>query len=157
MTEAAPLKRGMPSPLRFLCLLLSGAVALIAGLVLIGILVPQPAGRADKLMGISPGTLVARGYLVMALEAIAYTMAPIEIARRLWKRPLLGAVAGAAIYVIGIHWDNGWRGLAAATWIVVIVSGGYLLERTRSLPWATALAISLKFAFWTFALVALAV
>lgn len=157
MTEATPLKRGMPPPLRFLCLLPSGALALIAGMVLIGILLPQPAGSADKLTEISPGTLVARGYLVMALEAIGYTIAPIEIARRLWRRPLFGAVAGAAIYVIGVHWDNGWRGLAAATWIVVIVSGGYLLERATSLPWAAALAISLKFAFWTFALVALAV
>ncbi|UAL11350.1 hypothetical protein [Caulobacter segnis] len=91
----------------------------------------------------------------MALEAIVYTVAPVEIAGRFWKRPRLGALAGAATY-IGIHWDNGWRGLAAATWIIAVVSGGHLLERGTSPAQAAALAVSLKFAFWTFALVALA-
>lgn len=143
------------APVRFLFLILGGTFALFAGILLIGALTPQGAG-AGKLLGASPATLMARGYIVMALEAAVFTVVPIEAARRLWGRPLAGALVGAALSVIGVHWNNGPAGLAAASWIMLIVSGGYLLERPNSLPWAVALAVSLKGAFWTVALAALA-
>lgn len=48
-------------------------------------------------------------FVVLSGEALLLTVAPIEIARRLWRQPLIGALIGIQVYAVGMHWSKGWK------------------------------------------------
>ena len=79
----------------------------------------------------------------------------ISAKKRFLKRAWPGVAAGFAVYVIGIHWNNGWLGLAVSSWIWGVVTGAYLLERPVSRGRAACQAIGLKWTFWIFAMAVL--
>ena len=132
----------------------TAALLLLGGILLLGMASPGAAPDNDDLTH-TPAVLAAVGFGVMVLEAVVFTVLPIEATRRLWRRPALGAIMGAAAYGPLIHWDNGWLGLATSIWIIAVVSGAYLIERPSSLARAICQALGLKLLFWVFALSAL--
>ncbi|WP_292070153.1 hypothetical protein [Brevundimonas sp. UBA7534] len=130
------------------------ALLLLGGIILLGMVSPGAAPDIDDLTQ-TPAVLAVVGFGVMVLEAVVFTILPIEATRRLWRRPGLGAAIGAATYGPIIHWDNGWLGLSTSIWIIAVVSGAYLIERPSSLARAICQAVGLKLLFWVFALSAL--
>lgn len=139
---------------RSLTLFAGGGALLLGGIVLLGLAVPGPAPDVDDLVQ-EPHLLAVIGLALMGLEAVFFTVLPIEIARRVFRRPLAGGLVGGFAYGPLIHWDNGWTGLLTSIWIVTVVSTAYLLERPFSLSGAVCQAIGLKALFWVFALAAL--
>ncbi len=157
MLESAPhriTRLLRPSYVRSMLVFALAALLLLSGIVLLGAASPGAAPDVDTLTQ-APAVLAAIGFALMTLEAVVFTILPIEATRRLWRRPVLGAVIGAAAYGPLIHWDNGWLGLATSIWIVAVVSGAYLIERPSSLARAICQAVGLKLLFWIFALAAL--
>lgn len=139
---------------RSLTLFVVGGALLVGGIVLLGLAFPGTAPDVDDLVQ-EPRVLAVIGLALMGLEAVAFTVLPIEIARRVFRRPLAGGLVGCFAYGPLIHWDNGWAGLLTSIWIVTIVSTAYLIERPFSLSRAVCQAVGLKVLFWAFALAAL--
>jgi hypothetical protein len=128
-----------------------GSLTLIGGVVGLGLLSPGEGATPDTLQRVSPVALAALGLLVTGLEAGFFTIIPIELARRFLKNAWIGAGIGGVGYVVGMHWDNGWLGLATSGWIWAVMTIAYLLDRPTSLFRASLQAIGLKWVFWAFA------
>ncbi len=142
--------------LRSAIIFVSGALLLVGGAIGFGLVLGSDEVDAVQTPeGLHPAALFALGLAVMTAEAALFTLIPIELSQRFLKRAWLGVAAGFAGYVIGIHWDNGWLGLAVSTWIWAIVTGAYLLERPVSRGRAACQAVGLKWIFWIFAMAGL--
>ncbi|MFN6981690.1 MAG: hypothetical protein ACK4NU_07155 [Brevundimonas sp.] len=145
-----------PNALRSAAIFGGGAVAIAVGVVVLGLLLPAAADHvAPTLRRYPPWVLAGLGLVVMTVEATVFTILPLQVSQHFLKRLWPGAAAGFAGYVIGIHWDNGWRGLAVSAWVWGIVTAAYLLERQGSLARAVGQAVALKWAFWALAFAAL--
>lgn len=132
-----------------------GSLLLICGVVGLGLLAPGDGVVPDALDRFSPLVLAAIGLALMAVEAAVFTLLPAELSRRFFKSVWPGLALGGGAYIVGIHWDNGWLGLATSAWIWMIVTTAYLLDRPRSLFRASVQAVGLKWVFWSFALTSL--
>jgi hypothetical protein len=132
-----------------------GSLLLICGVVGLGLLSPGEGVVPDEMKRLSPFVLAAIGFAVMAIEAAVFTLFPAELSRRFFKSFWPGLALGGGAYIVGLHWDNGWLGLATSAWIWLIVTAAYLLDRPRSLFRASVQAVGLKWFFWTFALTSL--
>ncbi|WEK38927.1 MAG: hypothetical protein P0Y50_10235 [Candidatus Brevundimonas colombiensis] len=126
-------------------------MALIGGVVGFGFLWPGEGETPDAMRRLGPFSLAALGLLVTGLEAVIFTVVPIELTRRLLKNSWIGVAVGGGGYVVGVHWDNGWLGLATSGWIWSVVTTAYLLDRPASFFRACLQAIGLKWVFWIFA------
>jgi hypothetical protein len=125
---------------------------LFGGAELISTLTKLPPEGLDDLAGTNPFFLGAVMFVVLSGEALLLTVAPIEITRRLWRQPLVGALIGILIYAVGIHWSKGWQGMLLTGWIALVIAVAYLVQR-RSSRWLAVLqALGLKWAFAAFAL-----
>ena len=142
---------GIPQKRRSLAIFLVGSLALVGGVVGLGLLSPGEGATPDTIQRASPVALAALGFLVTGFEAAVFTIIPIELARRFLKNAWIGAGIGGIGYVVGMHWDNGWLGLATSGWIWAVVTIAYLLDRPTSLFRASLQAIGLKWVFWAFA------
>lgn len=132
-----------------------GSLLLICGVVVLGLLAPGEGLAPDEMTRLSPFALAAIGLAVMTVEAAVFTLLPAELSRRFFKSVWPGLALGGGAYIVGVHWDNGWLGLATSAWIWLIVTAAYLLDRRRSLLRASVQAVGLKWVFWSFALTSL--
>lgn len=132
-----------------------GSLLLICGVVGLGLLAPGDGVVPDAMDRLSPLVLAAIGLALMAVEAAVFTLLPAELSRRFFKSVWPGLALGGGAYIVGVHWDNGWLGLATSAWIWLIVTAAYLLDRRRSLLRAGIQAVGLKWVFWGFALTSL--
>ncbi|SPU53184.1 Uncharacterised protein [Brevundimonas vesicularis] len=132
-----------------------GSLLLICGVIGLGLLAPGDGVVPDAMDRLSPLVLAAIGFAVMTVEAAVFTLLPTELSRRFFKSVWPGLALGGGAYIVGIHWDNGWLGLATSAWIWMVVTTAYLLDRRRSLLRASIQAVGLKWVFWSFALTSL--
>lgn len=132
-----------------------GSLLLICGVIGLGLLAPGDGVVPDAMDRLSPLILAAIGFAVMTVEAAVFTLLPAELSRRFFKSVWPGLALGGGAYIVGIHWDNGWLGLATSAWIWMVVTTAYLLDRRRSLLRASIQAVGLKWVFWSFALTSL--
>ena len=132
-----------------------GSLLLICGVIGLGLLAPGDGVVPDAMDRLSPLILAAIGFAVMTVEAAVFTLLPAELSRRFFKSVWPGLALGGGAYIVGIHWDNGWLGLATSAWISMVVTTAYLLDRRRSLLRASIQAVGLKWVFWSFALTSL--
>jgi hypothetical protein len=150
------LRTSRRNALRSAATFIVGAVAIAVGVVVLGLLLPAPADQvAPTIRRHPPWVLAGLGLVIMTVEATAFTILPLQVSQHFLKRLWPGAAAGFAGYVIGIHWDNGWRGLAVSAWVWGIVTAAYLLERQVSVARAVGQAVALKWTFWALAFAAL--
>jgi len=144
------------SALRSAIIFIGGALLIVGGLTGLGLILgPDEVDAVQTPEGLHPAALFALGLALMTAEAALFTLVPIELSQRFLKRAWPGVAAGFAVYVIGIHWNNGWLGLAVSSWIWGVVTGAYLLERPVSRGRAACQAIGLKWTFWIFAMAVL--
>ncbi|MEW6539517.1 MAG: hypothetical protein AB1448_13120 [Pseudomonadota bacterium] len=132
-----------------------GSLLLICGVIGLGLLAPGDGVVPDAMDRLSPLILAAIGFAVMTVEAAVFTLLPAELSRRFFKSVWPGLALGGGAYIVGVHWDNGWLGLATSAWIWLIVTAAYLLDRRRSPLRASIQAFGLKWVFWSFALTSL--
>ncbi|WP_313444098.1 hypothetical protein [Brevundimonas sp.] len=132
-----------------------GSLLLICGVIGLGLLAPGDGVVPDAMDRLSPLVLAAIGLALMAVEAAVFTLLPAELSRLFFKSVWPGLALGGGAYIVGVHWDNGWLGLATSAWIWLIVTAAYLLDRCRSLLRASIQAVGLKWVFWSFALTSL--
>lgn len=129
-------------------------VALFGGLFLLELFLPETrdAGSGLTRAGL---WLAPLGYLVMAVEAAAFTIGPAEVSRRLHAGRVAGLTAGGLVYVLGLHWSHGLPGLTVSAWIASVLAVAYWIESRRSPGRAMLHVLGLKAAFWTLALLML--
>lgn len=133
-------------------LLYAVCVALLfGGAELISVLTKLPDEGLGNLAGVNPLFLGAVMFVVLSGEALLLTVAPIEITRRLWRQPLIGALIGILIYAVGMHWSEGWEGSLLTGWIASVIAIAYLVQRRTSRRLAILQALGLKWAFAAFA------
>ncbi len=132
-----------------------GSLLLICGVTGLGLLAPGDGVVPAEMDRLSPLVLAAIGLALMAVEAAVFTLLPAELSRRFFKSVWPGLALGGGAYIVGVHWDNGWLGLATSAWIWLIVTAAYLLDRRRSLLRAGIQAVGLKWVFWSLALTSL--
>ena len=132
-----------------------GSLLLICGVTGLGLLAPGDGVVPAEMDRLSPLVLAAIGLALMAVEAAVFTLLPAELSRRFFKSVWPGLALGGCAYIVGVHWDNGWLGLATSAWIWLIVTAAYLLDRRRSLLRAGIQAVGLKWVFWSLALTSL--
>ncbi|MEN5361917.1 hypothetical protein [Brevundimonas intermedia] len=125
---------------------------LFGGAELISTLTGLPDDGLDNLSGTNPFFLGGLMFVVLSGEALLLTVAPIEIARRLWRQPLIGALIGILVYAVGIHWSKGWQSILLTGWIALVIAAAYLLQLRTSRWLAVLQALGLKWAFAAFAL-----
>ena len=140
---------------RSMAIFACGSLLLICGVIGLGLLAPGDGVVPDAMDRLSPLVLAAIGFAVMTVEAAVFTLLPTELSRRFFKSVWPGLALGGGAYIVGIHWDNGWLGLATSAWIWMVVTTAYLLDRRRSLLRASIQAVGLKWVFWSFALTSL--
>jgi hypothetical protein len=145
------MRRTIDPTRRSLAIFSVGALALIGGVVGLGLLSPGEGATPYAMKRLGPAVLAVLGFLVTGLEAVVFTVVPIELTRHYLKKPLVGVGIGGLGYVVGMHWDNGWLGLATSGWIWSIVTTAYLMDRQTSLLRACLQAVGLKWVFWLFA------
>lgn len=132
-----------------------GSLLLICGVIGLGLLAPGDGVVPAAMDRLSPLVLAAIGLALMAVEAAVFTLLPAELSRRFFKSVWPGLALGGGAYIVGVHWDNGWLGLATSAWIWIVVTTAYLLDRPRSHFRASVQAVGLKWVFWGFALTSL--
>ena len=132
-----------------------GSLLLICGVTGLGLLAPGDGVVPAEMDRLSPLVLAAIGLALMAVEAAVFTLLPAELSRRFFKSVWPGLALGGGAYIVGVHWDNGWLGLATSAWIWLIVTAAYLLDRRRSLLRAGIQAVGLKWVFWSLSLTSL--
>ncbi|QIF82152.1 hypothetical protein [Brevundimonas sp. 'scallop'] len=140
---------------RSVAIFAGGSLLLICGIVGLGLLAPGEGVVPDEMKRISPFVLATIGLALMAVEAAVFTLLRAELSRRFFKSVWPGLALGGGAYIVGVHWDNGWLGLATSAWIWMVVTTAYLLDRPRSLFRASVQAVGLKWVFWSFALTSL--
>jgi len=128
------------------------AAFLFGGAELISTLTRLPDEGLDDLARTNPFFIGGLLFVVLSGEALLLTAAPIEIAQRLWRQPLVGALIGILIYAVGMHWSKGWEGILLTGWIALVIAAAYLLQRRTSRMLAVLQALGLKWAFAAFAL-----
>lgn len=136
---------------RSFAIFLVSSLALIIGVVGLGLLSPGDGLAPEAIQRPSPFVLATLGALVTGLEAVIFTIVPIEAARRALNNAWIGVGIGGLGYIVIMHWDNGWLGLATSGWIWSVVTIAYLLDRPISFLRASLQAIGLKWVFWSFA------
>lgn len=136
-----------------LALFATSAALLFGGAALLESLFPGPDDPLDQLKAVNPHFLALLGYVVLSGEALVFTVAPIEIARRFWRSSPGGAALGILLYGPVLHGSKGLEGVLISTWIALVIAAAYVLQRQTSVKLAVFQALSLKWAFWTSALV----
>lgn len=133
-------------------LFVAGVVALFGGLMLLEPIVPGDPGDFGGMEGASLPVIAILGFVVLAGEAVVFTILPTELSARFLRNGLWGLVAGAVAYAPVLHASNGVAGVVFSAWIVLVIGAVYYLQRVSSVFVACTQAIGLKWAFWISAL-----
>lgn len=144
--SSLPESRAGPLVLYAVCVAL-----LFGGAEIISVLGKLPDEGMGNLADANPVLLGAVMFVVLSGEALLLTVAPIEITRRLWRQPLIGALIGILIYAVGMHWSKGWESILLTGWIASVIAIAYLVQRRTSRWLAILQALGLKWAFAAFA------
>jgi hypothetical protein len=142
---------GIRSPRSFwgrLGLFGAGVVVLFGGLALLEPIVPGDPGDLGAIQNVSLAVVAVLGFVVLAGEAIVFTVVPVELSARFLRNGLWGLVAGAVAYSPVLHGSNGVAGVVFSAWIVLVIGSVYSFQRTSSVIVACAQAVGLKWAFW---------
>ena len=111
---------------------------LFGGAELISTLTKIPDEGLEDHADTNPFFIGAVMFVVLSGEAMLLTVAPIEIMRRLWRQPLIGALIGILIYSLGIHWSKGWEAILLTGWIALVIAVAYLVQ-SRTSRWMAVL------------------
>lgn len=133
-------------------LFILGNCVMLGGLLLIQPLVPDDGSALTAFEGVEPAMIAAIGYLVLACEAVIFTILPAELSQRFWRRPAIGLWVGAIAYSPLFHASNGLWGIILSAWIVSVIAVVYSIQRRSSAIAAALQAIGMKWAFWTVSL-----
>lgn len=130
------------------------AIALYGGLAIVGHLVPD--AHAHKPFTLPPLSRVFTiGIPAYVLEALVFTVVPIELATRYLHKPLFGAAAGVLGYGVLYHWSHGLPGIVLASWIALVLNTSYLVLRDRSVNTAIIATLGQKIGFLLLAVLAI--
>lgn len=133
-------------------IIITTTVVLFGGLIIAAHLVPDANIHKPSLLTLpSPLRFFAIGVPIYVIEALFFTVVPIELAAKFVRMPLIGAAAGVLGYGVLYHWSHGLSGIILASWIAVVLNASYLLLRTRSKKTATLSTVGQKLAFLLFA------
>lgn len=121
-------------------------IALYGGLAIAGHLVPD--AHAHKLSTLPPlARVFTVGVPAYVLEALVFSVAPIELATRFLHKPLVGAAVGVVGYGVVYHWPHGLAGIVLASWIALVLNSSYVVLRQRSISTAVIATLGQKLGF----------
>lgn len=92
------------------------------------------------------GIFLSFGIPVVILEALVWTIAPIELSARFAKSTLIGAALGLLGFV-AFHWRGGLEAMMGSGWVVLVLNTSYLVLRPRSRRVAIWSTVGQKLAF----------
>ena len=142
----------LPIRLRTLALLRLGAYT--AGFIsmLLALSIFWPGSDESLTVLLRAGAwVVPLGFVVMAMEALVFVIAPAELSNRYVNKRLPGIMGGAFAYV-AMHGLNAWDSVVISTLFAVYFGLIYLIESRFSRQTAVLFLVIIKLFFWATAL-----
>jgi len=92
----------------------------------------------------------------MVIESFLYVVGPAEIGRKLFGHRFIGLLSGAIAYIFIAHEPADYESIALLCFMAGFYGLIYFLESRRSTKLAVVSVVSLKFVFWSVAMIVIA-
>jgi hypothetical protein len=114
-------------------IILVTAVMLFGGLELAGLLIDSTDEAELDMFRNAPVILfLGVGIIVYILEAMLFTVIPIELSHKFTRTSWFGAMIGIILYGPLYHGSDGLLSILISSWIILVLNSSYIILRLQS-------------------------